>query len=177
MTIWSPAGYPLHLPTLWGIFRWEMFNLLSLMSSCPWGVEERGGGEHYQILFLQIFFKGTVAWHALGFYTFLISCFLTVCHLDVKPVWWFVASAAFCWLIWHAVVAIRCLLVSCCCSMHTYCAVNAVRILIMCCCCSPHPNAVRIATIHCYRRKQLIHVIFSVLTVAVCTLILCGLEQ
>ena len=60
---------------------------------------------------------------------------------------------------------------------HTYCPVVAVRTLILCCCCSPHPKTVQTATIHCYRRKQMIQVIFSVLTVVVRTLILCGLQQ
>ena len=68
--------------------------------------------------------------------------------------------------------------VSCCCNMQTFCAVVAVCTLILSCCfCGLHPNTVRTPTIHCYRRKQLSHVIFSVLTVAVCTQILCGLQH
>ena len=73
----------------------------------------------------------------------------------------------------HAVVALSCLM----------CAVVALRTLILCCCCSPHPYTVRSATIHCYRRNQLTHNINSVLlllsapqycaVVALRTLILC----
>ena len=43
----------------------------------------------------------------------LFNCYncLTVSLLDVKPVWWLSETVLFRWLIWHAVVAIRCLLV------------------------------------------------------------------
>ena len=84
----------------------------------------------------------------------LFNCynFLTV-HCLVKPVWWLSETVALHWLIWRSDVAVSCLL----------CLVVAVCTLILCFCCSPHPNAVLTATIHCYRRKQLIHDIFSVL--------------
>ena len=79
--------------------------------------------------------------------------FLTVCRsLDVKPVRWLSGTVVLRTQHLHDVVSVSSLL----------CPVVAVRTLILCCCCGPHPNTVRIATVNCYRRKQLIHVIFSV---------------
>ena len=75
------------------------------------------------------------------------------------------------------------------CSPQTNCDVVAVCTPIQYCCCNLHPNTVQTATIHYYHRKQLIQVLFSVLTVAVRTLILycadcnnrtgigCGMQQ
>ena len=80
---------------------------------------------------------------------------------------WFAATAAFRQLILCPVVAVSCLLV-CCMLEHTH---------LLCCCCSLHLNTVQTATICCYRRKQLIHFISSVLTVAVRTPILCEMQQ
>ena len=111
---------------------------------------------------------------------------LTVCRLEVKPVWWLSETVALRRLIVHAVVALSSLIVCCCCSPHTNCAVVAVRTPILCCCCSTHTNTVRTATFHCYSRNQLTHVIISVLSLqsadwycADCnnsTLLLCWLQ-
>ena len=128
----------------------------------------------------------------------LFKCYniLAVCRLEVKPVWWLSETVALRRLIVHAVVALSCLIV-CCFAVRTltvlllqsapqYCADVAVRTPILCGCCSPHPNTVRTATIHCSRRKQLTHVIISVLSLqsadwycADCnnsTLLLCWLQ-
>ena len=49
----------------------------------------------------------------LHFPDHLFKCYniLTVCRLEVKPVWWLSATDALRWLIEHAVVALSCLIV------------------------------------------------------------------
>ena len=51
----------------------------------------------------------------LHFSNQLFNCYkiLTVCRLDVKPVWWLSGIVALRWLIVHAVVAVSWLLVCC----------------------------------------------------------------